>query len=118
MAKTTYTPSGNSGAEDWFIELFCETFGAEKGQYVYLQYPMTDIYGKHRSIDFALQTPDGRVAIEVDGTQFHRHGSNQGQRDAIKDAILATIGLPLLRLSTNGSQEKEKIAKALLNNQI
>lgn len=30
MAKTTYTPSGNSGAEDRFIELFCEAFGAEK----------------------------------------------------------------------------------------
>ena len=59
-----------------------------------------------------------KLAIEVDGTQFHRHGSSQGQRDAIKDAILAAIGLPLLRLSTNGSQEKEKIAKALLNNQI
>ena len=59
-----------------------------------------------------------KLAIEVNGTQFHRHGSSQGQRDAIKDAILAAIGLPLLRLSTNGSQEKEKIAKALLNNQI
>lgn len=74
MAKTTYTPSGNSGAEDRFIELFCEAFGAEKGQYVYLQYPMTDIYGKHRSIDFALQTPDGRVAIEVDGNTWHQPG--------------------------------------------
>ena len=105
--------SGNSGAEDRFIELFCSTFGAEKGQYVYLQYPMVDIYGGHRSIDFALKMPDGRVAIEVDGTQFHRRGSNQGQRDQLKDSILEAIGLPLLRLSTNGSQEKEKIAQAL-----
>ena len=24
---------GNSGAEDRFIDLFCETFGAEKGEY-------------------------------------------------------------------------------------
>ena len=51
------TSTGNSGSEDKFIELFCDTFGAEKGQYVYLQYPMVDIYGGHRSIDFALQTP-------------------------------------------------------------
>lgn len=27
---------GNSGAEDRFIDLFCDAFGAEKGQYVYL----------------------------------------------------------------------------------
>jgi hypothetical protein len=55
-----------------------------------------------------------KLAIEVDGTQFHRRGSNQGQRDQLKDSILEAIGLPLLRLSTNGSQEKEKIAQALL----
>ena len=68
------TNTGNSGSEDKFIELFCDTFGAEKGQYVYLQYPMVDIYGGHRSIDFALQMPDGRVAIEVDGNTWHQPG--------------------------------------------
>ena len=59
-----------------------------------------------------------KLAIEVDGTQYHRRGSHQGQRDAIKDSILKAIGLPLLRLSTNGSQEKEKIAQALSNNMV
>lgn len=54
-----------------------------------------------------------KLAIEVDGTQFHRRGSTQDQRDQLKDSILEVIGLPLLRLSTNGSQEKEKIAQAL-----
>ena len=54
-----------------------------------------------------------KLAIEVDGTQFHRRGSNQGQRDQLKDSILEAIGLPLLRLSTNGSQEKVKIVQAL-----
>ena len=27
--------AGNSGAEDRFIEIFCDTFDAEKGQYVF-----------------------------------------------------------------------------------
>ena len=53
------------------------------------------------------------LAIEVDGSQYHKRGSDQGQRDLIKDSVLAAIGLPLLRLSTTGSQEKEKIAQAL-----
>ena len=35
---------GNSGAEDRFINLFCDVYGAEKGEYVYLQYPVVDIY--------------------------------------------------------------------------
>ena len=57
------------------------------------------------------------LAIEVDGTQYHRFGSSQGKRDLIKDSILTAIGLRHIRLSTNGSREKEKIAEALLNNQ-
>ena len=59
-----------------------------------------------------------KLAIEVDGTQYHRFGSGQGKRDAVKDSILSAINLPLLRLSTNGSQEKVKIAEALTNNPI
>lgn len=58
MTTIVRTAAGNSGAEDRFIELFCDAFGAEKGQYVYLQYPIVDIYGGHRTIDFAVKVPD------------------------------------------------------------
>ena len=58
-----------------------------------------------------------KLAIEVDGTQYHRRGSSQGQRDLMKDDILKAVGLHLLRLSTNGSQEKEQIAQALSGEQ-
>ena len=44
---------GNSSAEEGFVQLFCDVFGAEKGQFVYLQYPFVDIYGKHRNVYFA-----------------------------------------------------------------
>ena len=54
-----------------------------------------------------------KLAIEVDGTQYHKTGSDQGRRDLMKDLVLSAIGLPLLRLSTAGSQEKEKIISAL-----
>lgn len=60
-----------SGAEEKFIELFCEVFGPDKGQQVYLQYPFTDIYGKQRTIDFAMNTPEGKIAIEIDGETWH-----------------------------------------------
>ena len=54
-----------------------------------------------------------KLAIEVDGTQYHKENSDQGQRDKLKDSVLAAIGITLLRLSTAGSGEKEKIAQAL-----
>ena len=67
-------------------------------------------------VDFLLYdrvTRRAKLAIEVDGEQYHRAKSTQGQRDEIKDAVLTAIGLPLLRLSTTGSQEKEKIRQCL-----
>ena len=36
MTTTIRKGNGNSGSEDRFIELFCDAFGADKGQYVYL----------------------------------------------------------------------------------
>ena len=65
---------------------------------------------------FDTVTHKAKLAIEVDGTQYHKTSSDQGKRDVMKDSILKAIGLPLLRLSTTGSQEKEKISHALSNN--
>ena len=59
--------AGHSGAEEQFVQLFCDTFGMEKGQFMYLQHPFVDIYGNHRTIDFAVMTEDGKVAFEIDG---------------------------------------------------
>ena len=53
------------------------------------------------------------LAIEVDGTGFHEAGSNQAARDMKKNSILEKCAVPLLRLRTDGSGEKEKIRNAL-----
>lgn len=71
MTKVLAKSAGNSGSEEKFIQLFCEVFGPEKGQYVYIQFPFLDIYGGHRTIDFALNSSEGRIAIEVDGNTWH-----------------------------------------------
>ena len=47
------------------------------------------------------------VAVEVDGYYFHREGTKQQERDHIKDKILYKYDIPLVRLSTTGSGEKE-----------
>ena len=38
----TYRSASGSSAEDLFIELFSDTFGAEKAGYLYSQYPFSD----------------------------------------------------------------------------
>lgn len=53
------------------------------------------------------------LAIEVDGTAFHAAGSIQAVRDEKKNHILSQCGIPLLRLKTDGSDEKNRIEQAL-----
>ena len=53
------------------------------------------------------------LTIEVDGTGFHEVGSKQAERDIKKNSILEKCAVPLLRLRTDGSGEKEKIKDML-----
>ena len=53
------------------------------------------------------------LAIETDGYTFHNDKTAQYKRDEKKTRILKKYNLPLLRLSTVGSGEREKIVKEL-----
>lgn len=63
--------SVNSRAEELFVQLFCEAFGSEKTENLQVQYPCVDIYGRHRYIDFALESTESKIAIEIDGETYH-----------------------------------------------
>jgi len=66
-------------------------------------------------IDFLLYNKIDKtpvLAIEVDGVSFHNNALQQ-ERDNKKNHILETIGLPLLRLSTDGHNEEVKIVEKL-----
>ena len=53
------------------------------------------------------------LAIEVDGYNFHKHTTVQSKRDEMKNHILNLYNIPLIRLATNGSQEKEVLYRKL-----
>lgn len=53
------------------------------------------------------------LAIEVDGFNYHKENTRQAERDRMKDTIFMKYGIPLLRLSTNGSEEIQKIKNML-----
>lgn len=73
---------------------------------------------KHNArLDFLLYSKIDKtpiLAIEVDGVSFHDN-ELQRERDNKKNHILEIIGLPLLRLSTDGHSEKVKITESLSN---
>jgi len=73
--------------------------------------------GHHMThLDFLIYNKLGKnpvLAIEVDGYAYHAVEGKQSERDAMKDAILEKYGLPLLRFSTTGSGERERLARRL-----
>lgn len=83
--------------------------GLSDDEWAYASHPWTHI-------DFLIYdnvSHKAKLAIEVDGMQYHKADSTQGQRDRMKNSILAKINLPLLRLSTAGALEKDQIINAL-----
>lgn len=56
------------------------------------------------------------LAVETDGYQFHKQGTRQSERDRMKDRILDRYNLPLLRLSTTGTDEETKIKDPQIRN--
>ena len=52
------------------------------------------------------------LVIEVDGFAYHNN-EKQKERDTVKDSILKKYGIPILRLSTVGSGEREKVIAEL-----
>lgn len=79
MRNSTYHAASGSSAEDLFIELFSETFGAEQAGYLYSQYHFYDIYQNDRFADFFLESGGRKIAIEIDDEASHnaRHTSQE-----------------------------------------
>ena len=120
-------------SEDLMVSLLDDITSSHDGQqYGWLfQYPLYNLISENTElteeekvyasrswtlVDFLLYdrtTKRPKLVIEVDGTSFHQFGSKQWERDQLKDSILFKCGIHLLRLSTDGSNEREKILEYL-----
>ena len=67
-------------------------------------------------IDFVIYNKMDKkpsLAVEVDGYAFHKKSTAQSKRDELKNKILEKYKIPLIRLSTIGSDEKNIIKNKL-----
>lgn len=90
--------------------LIGDTSGLSEREAQYAMHPSTHI-------DFLIINRVSKqplLAVETDGFSFHNEKTEQFQRDRLKDHILDIYGLPLLRLSTIGHSEEQRIVEALL----
>lgn len=75
-------------------------------------------YARHHAthLDFLIYNKLGKnpvLAIEVDGYEYHKLKSQQAERDIMKNEILEKYRIPLVRFSTTGSGEREKLINVL-----
>ncbi|OUN99663.1 hypothetical protein B5F98_00335 [Pseudoflavonifractor sp. An44] len=92
------------------VNLVKDYSGMTEEEIAYARNPLTHV-------DFLLfrrMDKSPLLAVEVDGAAFHAAGSIQASRDEKKNRIFELCGIPLLRLRTDGSGEKERIEQALL----
>lgn len=63
-------------------------------------------------VDFIIYNNQDKkcaLTIEVDDFEYHENNPEQLKRDAIKNSIPDKDDIPLLRLATSGSGEREKV---------
>lgn len=69
------------------MEIFQEAIGFPGAQWLQFQVPFRDLEHRQRYIDFAVQSPLGLYAFEIDGEYFHRpdspHLAGEDYRDGL-----------------------------------
>lgn len=75
-------------------------------------------YAMHSAthVDFLIYDNVSKVpklVIEVDGVSFHKEGTRQAERDAMKNEILKKYDLPMMRLRTDESGEDQRLREVL-----
>ena len=109
-----YHSASGSPAEDLFIDLFSETFGAEKAGYLYSQYHFYDIYQNSRYADFVLENGARRVAIEIDDETSHNKSlvaSNKFYDDLLKQNSMVYLGWDVYRWAVRQMQIQPEAVK-------
>ncbi len=103
-----YHAASGSAAEDLFIDLFADAFGAEKAGYLYSQYHFYDIYQNSRYADFVLENGPRRVAIEIDDEGSHNKqlvASGKFYDDLLKQNSMVHLGWDVYRWAVRQLQK-------------
>ena len=103
-----------SRAEDLFIDLFADTFGAEKAGYLYSQYPFFDIYQNARFADFVCESGAKRIAVEIDDDASHNPklvSQDKFTDDLLKQNSMIHLGWDVYRWTVRQMQKQPDTIK-------
>jgi superfamily II DNA or RNA helicase len=102
--------------EAYFEQAFIETYGRESLDKIEREFPIIDINGQTRWIDYVVRHKDYNIAIEKNGETYHhpiiikRKGY---QKQLVKQNSLVAYGYKVYRWSLEGMRFKEAFSEEL-----
>jgi superfamily II DNA or RNA helicase len=102
--------------EAYFEQAFIETYGRESLDKIEREFPIIDINGQTRWIDYVVRHKDYNIAIEKNGETYHhpiiikRKGY---QKQLVKQNSLVAYGYKVYRWSLEGMRFKETFSEEL-----
>ncbi len=102
--------------EAYFEQAFIEVFGREQLDSLAREYPIVDIQGSPRAVDYYIERACGNIAIEKNGVSYHHPqilGKERYAKQLVKQNSLVAYGCKLYRWSLESMQFVERFKDEL-----
>ena len=96
--------------EAYFEQAFSDVYGRDKLNMIYREYPILDINGSMRWIDYVIFSKSGMIAIEKNGVRYHHPliiGENKYKDQLVKQNSIIAQDAKLYRWSLESMQFKD-----------
>jgi len=102
--------------EAYFEQAFIDVYGRESLNKVEREFPIIDINGQTRWIDYAIRKKNYKIAIEKNGETYHHPiitGDKQYRKQLIKQNSLVAYGYKVYRWAIEGMKFKDIFGEEL-----
>ncbi len=96
--------------EAYFEEAFTEVYGRECLNMIYREYPVLDVLGETRWMDYVIFSREGMVCVEKNGVRFHHPlfiGKERYRAQLLKQNSIMGLGGKVYRWSLESMQFKD-----------
>ena len=102
--------------EALFEQAFIDVYGRESLDFLAREYPIVDMAGRHRYVDYYLERDCGNVAIEKNGVSYHHPqliGQERYLKQLLKQNSLVSYGARVYRWTLEGIQFADRFREEL-----
>lgn len=102
--------------EAWFEQIFIDCFGRKKLDRVMREFPVIDINGSTRWVDYYIRRNDFDIAVEKNGERYHHPliiGTKKYKSQLLKQNSLMAYGAKVFRWSLQGMKFTDNFSEEM-----